>query len=623
MNERIFRTFTRWRSKSTMLVALLAVVALVAAACGSEDPTAAPTAAPPGTSAPDTPTDDLSSLSGDVDIDGSSTVFPISEAVAEEFRSVAPRVRVQVGVSGTGGGFKRFCAGETDISDASRPIKSSEREICAANGVEFVEMLVGWDGLSVVVNPGNDFVDDLSIEELKKIYEPGSTVNNWNQVRASFPDEELTIFAPDVDSGTFDFFTDEVVGEEGASRSDYTASSDDNVLVQGISGERGAKGYFGYAYYAENQDKLKVLGVDGVVPNEETILSGEYPLTRPLFIYVREDSLANKQHVAEFVKFYIANAPELVADVDYVPVSTEQYDSARGAIARILGVPAIENGLSGDVDIDGSSTVFPISEAVAEEFRSVNSSVRVQVGVSGTGGGFKRFCAGETDISDASRPIKSSEREICAANGVEFVEMLVGWDGLSVVVNPDNDFVDDLSIEELKKVYEPGSTVNNWNQVRASFPDEELTIFAPDVDSGTFDFFTDEVVGEEGASRSDYTASSDDNVLVQGISGEKGAKGYFGYAYYAENQDKLKVLGVDGVVPNEETILSGEYPLTRPLFIYVRVDSLVEKPHVREFVRFYIENSPELVADVDYVPVSTEQYDAARGAIARLTEYGL
>ena len=617
MKERSFPAFTLLRSKSAMLATLLAAVALVVAACGGgEDPTAAPTDAM-------MPKEDLGSLSGDVDIDGSSTVFPISEAVAEEFRSVAPKVRVQVGVSGTGGGFKRFCAGETDISDASRPIKGSEREICAANGIEFVEMLVGWDGLSVVVNPANDFVDELSIEELKKIYEPGSTVNNWNQVRASFPDEELTLFAPDVDSGTFDFFTDEVVGEEGASRSDYTASSDDNVLVQGIAGERGAKGYFGYAYYAENQDKLKVLGVDGVVPNEETILSGEYPLTRPLFIYVKTSSLSEKAHVAEFVKFYIANSPELVADVDYVPVSTEQYDTARGAIARILGLPDIETGLSGDVAIDGSSTVFPISEAVAEEFRSVAPDVRVQVGVSGTGGGFKRFCANETDISDASRPIKSSEREICAANGIEFVEMLVGWDGLSVVVNPDNDFVDELTIEELKKIYEPGSTVNNWNQVRASFPDEELTLFAPDVDSGTFDFFTDEVVGEEGASRSDYTASSDDNVLVQGIAGERGAKGYFGYAYYAENQDKLKVLGVDGVVPTEETILSGEYPLTRPLFIYVKVDSLVNKPHVREFVRFYIANAPELVADVDYVPVSTEQYDAARGAIARLTEIGL
>ena len=617
MKERSFPAFTLLRSKSAMLATLLAAVALVVAACGGgEDPTAAPTDAM-------MPKEDLGSLSGDVDIDGSSTVFPISEAVAEEFRSVAPKVRVQVGVSGTGGGFKRFCAGETDISDASRPIKGSEREICAANGIEFVEMLVGWDGLSVVVNPDNDFVDELSIEELKKIYEPGSTVNNWNQVRASFPDEELTIFAPDVDSGTFDFFTDEVVGEEGASRPDYTASSDDNVLVQGIAGERGAKGYFGYAYYAENQDKLKVLGVDGVVPNEETILSGEYPLTRPLFIYVKTSSLSEKAHVAEFVKFYIANSPELVADVDYVPVSTEQYDSARGAIARILGLPDIETGLSGDVDIDGSSTVFPISEAVAEEFRSVAPKVRVQVGVSGTGGGFKRFCAGETDISDASRPIKGSERDICAASGIEFVEMLVGWDGLSVVVNPDNDFVDELTIEELKKIYEPGSTVNNWNQVRASFPDEELTLFAPDVDSGTFDFFTDEVVGAEGASRSDYTASSDDNVLVQGIAGERGAKGYFGYAYYAENQDKLKVLGVDSVVPNEETILSGEYPLTRPLFIYVRVDSLVDKPQVREFVRFYIENSPELVADVDYVPVSAEQYDAARGAIARLTEIGL
>ncbi len=331
MKVRSFRASTLLSSNSIIFVTFLVVVALVMTACGGSDP------APKVTQSGSDGAGDLTNLSGDVEIDGSSTVFPISEAVAEEFRRVAPRVRAQVGISGTGGGFKRFCAGETDISDASRPIKDKELEACADKGVEFVEMLVGWDGLSVVVNPKNDFVTELSIQDLAKIYQPGSTIDNWNEVRSSFPDRKLEIFAPDVDSGTFDFFTEVVVGEEGASRPDYTASADDNVLVQGISGEMGSTGYFGYAYYAENQDKLKVVAVNGVKPNNDTILSGDYPLTRPLFIYVNVSSLVEKPQVAEFVRFYIENAPELVADVDYVPVSTAQYDVARLDIARITG----------------------------------------------------------------------------------------------------------------------------------------------------------------------------------------------------------------------------------------------------------------------------------------------
>ena len=270
------------------------------------------------------------------------------------------------------------------------------------------------------------------------------------------------------------------------------------------------------------------------------------------------------------------------------------------------------SGLSGTVEIDGSSTVFPISEAVAEEFNKIHPSVRVNVGVSGTGGGFKRFTAGETDISDASRAIRGSEHDAAVANDIEYHELRVGTDGLSVMVSTQNDFLECLAVGELKMIWDSGSTVNNWNQVRSSFPDRPLRLYGPDTDSGTFDFFTEEINGEAQVSRADYTASADDNVLVQGIRGDRNALGYFGYAYYAENADKLKLVAVDDgdgcVTPTPDTILSGEYrPLTRPLFIYVNKKSL-ERPEVRAFVEFYMEHGEELTREVGYVPVSPDAY---------------
>ena len=272
-----------------------------------------------------------SSLSGTVEIDGSSTVFPISEAVAEEFNKVHPNVRVNVGISGTGGGFKRFTVGETDISDASRAIKDSERDAAASNGIEYHELRVGTDGLSVMVSTRNDFLDCLTVGELEMIWDAGSSVKNWNQLRSSFPDRPLRLYGPDTDSGTFDFFTEEINGEAQVSRADYTASTDDNVLVQGISGDRNALGYFGYAYYAENADKLKLVSVDNgdgcVTPTPDTILSGEYkPLTRPLFIYVNKKSL-ERPEVKAFVEFYMEKGEELTREVGYVPVAPEAYVS--------------------------------------------------------------------------------------------------------------------------------------------------------------------------------------------------------------------------------------------------------------------------------------------------------
>ena len=314
-------------------LAAAASLAVFAGACGSPAPT-------PAASAPDA-TGQAERLSGTIEIDGSSTVFPVSQAVAEEFRRVQPDVQVNVGVSGTGGGFQRFARGETDISDASRPIKDSEREAAVANGVEFIEMRVGTDGLSVIVHPDNDFVDCLTVEELNSIWKPGSEIDNWSQVRAGFPDQRLRLYGPDTDSGTFDYFTEEVNGEAQVSRADYTASADDNVLVQGIAGDRGALGYFGYAYYQENEGVLKAVAVDGgsgcVAPDPSTIEDGSYsPLSRPLFIYVNAESL-ERPEVAAFVEYYMDNGYELTAEVGYVPTSREDYAANKAAAAAANG----------------------------------------------------------------------------------------------------------------------------------------------------------------------------------------------------------------------------------------------------------------------------------------------
>jgi phosphate transport system substrate-binding protein len=272
-----------------------------------------------------------------------------------------------------------------------------------------------------------------------------------------------------------------------------------------------------------------------------------------------------------------------------------------------------EGQLSGSISVDGSSTVYPITEAIAEEFGIEHQgAVRVTVGLSGTGGGFKRFCAGETDISNGSRPIKESEKQICEQNNIGFVEIPVAYDGLSVVVNPQNNFAQCLTVAELKKIWAPGSTVRRWSDVRAGFPNVEMKLYGPGTNSGTFDYFTEEIVGETGASRADYTASEDDNVLVQGVEGDANSIGYFGYAYYKENAERVKVVGVDNgggcVVPTEETVKGGSYaPLSRPLFIYVS-NAALQRPEVRAFVEYYLTNAAELVPQVGYIPLDANQY---------------
>jgi phosphate transport system substrate-binding protein len=274
---------------------------LLLAACGGD--------ADPGTDAAD------GAMTGVVSLDGSSTVYPISEAVAEEYYAKAPKVRVTVGVSGTGGGFKRFLAGETDINDASRPISASEQAQAAAGGLEYLEIPVAYDGLSVVVNPSNTWVDHLTVAELQLIWQPGSTVDSWSDIRPEWPDRPIRLYGAGTDSGTFDYFTEVINGEAGASRPDYTASENDNVLVQGIAGDENALGYFGYAYYEENQERLKLVPIDGgsgpIAPDATTINNGRYaPLSRPIFIYLSKTAAAKPQ-VRAFVEFYLEIAPLL------------------------------------------------------------------------------------------------------------------------------------------------------------------------------------------------------------------------------------------------------------------------------------------------------------------------
>lgn len=294
------------------------------------------------------------------------------------------------------------------------------------------------------------------------------------------------------------------------------------------------------------------------------------------------------------------------------------------------GAPSIElataNTLSGQIQIDGSSTVYPVTEAVVEEYRKMQQNVRVTVGIKGTGGGFQVLCsanpAERTAIQNASRAIQPKEAELCKAAGIEYTEFLIGLDGLTVAVNPANEFATCLTAQELKTIWNMGSTVNNWSQVRADFPDQPLTLYGPGTDSGTFDFFTQAINGKAKQSRADFTASEDDNTLVQGVAGDENALGYFGLAYYFENTDKLKALEIDGgsgcVPPKFQTIADGTYaPLARPLYIYVNNADL-KRPEVFDFMAFYLLIAKELVDEVGYVNVADEVYGSGLSALSRL-----
>ena len=328
MNDSILR-----RRLATLAVA--GAAALLLAACGSgNDPTNTAGGGEDGNGS--------SELSGAVNIDGSSTVFPLSSAAAELFGEEQPGVQVSVGQSGTGGGFEKFCAGETDVSDASRQIGEDEVALCEENGVEYEELSIANDALTVVVNAENDWAECLTVEQLNAIWAPDSTVSNWNEVDPSFPDEPLVLAGPGTDSGTFDYFTDAINGEEGASRTDYEASEDDNVIVQAVQGSSGGMGYFGFSYYEENQDTLKALEIDGgegcVAPSAEGVQDGSYaPLGRQLFIYPSAQSIQEKPEVEAFIDFYVDNIDTIVEAAAFIGLNDEQKALLEQQVEQLRG----------------------------------------------------------------------------------------------------------------------------------------------------------------------------------------------------------------------------------------------------------------------------------------------
>ena len=289
-----------------------------------------------------------------------------------------------------------------------------------------------------------------------------------------------------------------------------------------------------------------------------------------------------------------------------------------GVLSTTLSVANTALAAEKVIKIDGSSTVYPITEAVAEEFQKAQK-VKVTVGESGTGGGFKKFCRGETDISNASRPIAQKEMDACKEAGIQYIELPIAFDALTVAVNSKNDWVKSLTVDELKKIWQPGSSVKNWKQVNSAYPDKAMSLYGPGTASGTFDYFTEAINGKSKASRTDYTPSEDDNVLVQGVSGNVGGMAYFGLAYYEENKDKLKAVpvaakaGGPAVLPSAATVMDGTYqPLSRPIFIYVNATAAAFKPEVKAFVNYYLEHAPVLVKEVKYVPLTSEDYAAVK-----------
>jgi len=323
----------------TVLVVLAAALAALSACSKAEKKANGEAAPEPGAGASSEKAAPPAGEGDVIQIDGSSTVFPISQAVAEEFQK-SKGGRVTVGQSGTGGGFKKFCRGEIAIADASRPIKDEEQTACKAAGIDFIELPVAYDGLAVMVHPENNWVDHMTVEELKLLWAPEAQdkITKWSQVRKGWPDKPIHLFGPGVDSGTYDYFTQAIVGKEHASRGDYTSSEDDNVLVQGISGDAAALGFFGYAYYNENKDKLKLIPIeDGkddngkgpILPSPETVANGTYqPLSRPIFVYVSTKAIARPE-VKAFIDFYLNEGPKLVDEVGYIALPQKAYELAR------------------------------------------------------------------------------------------------------------------------------------------------------------------------------------------------------------------------------------------------------------------------------------------------------
>ena len=572
---------------------------------------------------------DPAAVEGDIVIAGSSTVYPLAQALAANFTEDGYAGNLTIDSVGSGAGFERFCeAAETDIANASRAIKDEEVESCRANGREPIEFRVGTDALAIVTSAENDFVDDLTLEQLAQIY--SGEAATWADIDPSYPAEPIELYSPGTDSGTFDFFVEEVLdeNEEAILGANPQLNEDDNVLVRGVQASPYAIGYFGYAYFQENADSLKALSIDGVEPNEASTESGEYALSRPLFMYSDATIMAEKPQVAAFLNYVLTFVNDEILDVGYFPASEAALEEAKqkwlDAIngttsggsndVEAIALPDTDPAaVEGDIVIAGSSTVYPLAQALAANFTEDGYAGNLTIDSVGSGAGFERFCeAAETDIANASRAIKDEEVESCRANGREPIEFRVGTDALAIVTSAENDFVDDLTLEQLAQIY--SGEAATWADIDPSYPAEPIELYSPGTDSGTFDFFVEEVLdeNEEAILGANPQLNEDDNVLVRGVQASPYAIGYFGYAYFQENADSLKALSIDGVEPNEASTESGEYALSRPLFMYSDATIMAEKPQVAAFLNYMLSFVNDEIIEVGYFPASTNALNEAK-----------
>ena len=595
---------------------------------------------------------DVLAVSGNIVTAGSSTVFPLTERMAERFQEEGYSDQITIDSIGSGAGLQRFCdAGESDIANASRAINEGEIAQCEAIGRTPLEFRIGTDALAVVVSSENDFANEMTMEQVALAF---STAETWADVNPDWPAEPILRFIPGTDSGTFDYFVEEVFDEDIEpilSASNLQLSEDDNVLVQGVQGSPYAIAFFGYAYYEENADTLRVLTIEGVEANAGNVENGTYPLARPLFIYSTGDIMQQKPQVADFINFYLTFVNEEVIGVGYFPASEAAIEQAKtnwlvgmgdmpmsayaatytqaapveemeeememevGIMADGTAVLPAVNVLevSGNIVTAGSSTVFPLTERMAERFQEEGYSDQITIDSIGSGAGLQRFCdAGESDIANASRAINEGEIAQCEAIGRSPIEFRVGTDALAVVVSSENDFATEMTLEEVALAF---STAETWADVNPDWPAEPILRFIPGTDSGTFDYFVEEVFDEDIEpilSASNLQLSEDDNVLVQGVQGSPYAIAFFGYAYYEENQDTLTVLDIEGVTASAEAVEDGSYPLARPLFIYSTASIMEQKPQVADFINFYLTFVNEEVVGVGYFPASEAALSVAK-----------
>ena len=586
------------------------------------------------------PLPDPAGAPGDVITAGSSTVYPLSQRMAELYQNEGGG-NVTVDSIGSGAGFERFCkTGETDVANASRAIKQEEIDNCKALGREPIEFRVGTDALAVVVSAENTFIDYLTFAELATAY---STATTWADVRAGWPAEAIQRYSPGTDSGTFDYFVEAVLrpvyGQDNSADKNAILNSEgtqfsenDATLVAGVEGSPNAIGYFGYAYYAAEGGKLKAVPVvpakvetpsveAAVSPSDASVNAGTYPLARPLFLYSDARIMTDKPQVAAFIGFYLQHVDEEISDIGYFPAPDKTLKQSLGHWYLAQGIAIDPAAAIGDVITAGSSTVYPLSQRMAELYQNEGGG-NVTVDSIGSGAGFERFCkTGETDVANASRAIKQEEIDNCKALGREPIEFRVGTDALAVVVSAENTFIDYLTFAELATAY---STATTWADVRAGWPAEAIQRYSPGTDSGTFDYFVEAVLrpvyGQDNSADKNAILNSEgtqfsenDATLVAGVEGSPNAIGYFGYAYYAAEGGKLKAVPVvpakvetpsveAAVSPSDASVNAGTYPLARPLFLYSDARIMTDKPQVAAFIGFYLQHVDEEISDIGYFP---------------------